>query len=1333
MEWKSYVFLVCILVNQVASNCPEVCQCNLYYAKCVRFGLKTVPTDFPVDIQILDLGMNAITNLTRNSFSATPNLETLLLNHNRITTIPNGAFEHLPKLRILHLHRNKISTIEPEAFNNLTNLQELHLHFNNIAKLDNDVFKNSIALQRLFLHYNTLTNVQMDVFASLPNIQNLRLDGNPLNCDCEVFWLVELLRGKNGARVSGTCEQPSAHRSQSLSEITSTQFKECVQLRIITQPKDVEIPESGLPSVTLQCKIRGSPKPSLSWEKDGKKIQSTTNKYELVPDGLVIKSVSQADEGKYQCIGSNNKNDAGAIKSAVVQLKSATKKQKLPGSSLASTPSRKANGTVSPTYVTVTEGKTGQINCTVTADKSIDLIWIKNNATVSKNTFSTNEVNGETFVSTLTLNDIRLEEAGTYQCVSKDTPATVFGSTEVVVRAPPKITKSFNNIIIDSGSVTAELKCVAVGNPTPVVSWYKDNKEIASNTKFTLKENNTVLKIEKATKDDSGTYSCVAKNELGSAEHENEVIIVRTEDSRAPVIIQKPFDMSIPTFSNISLPCKSDGKPQPKIQWLKNNEPIIADDLKFRIQSNGSLNIYNMHVADSGVYKCIASNSLGNETASGTLTVLLEPGVNNLINDEYVKQVVKNATLVVEKAVNATLERVITKVKADDKSPPYQRSIFRYPDEYARNISKCREVFSIAVNLTENYVRKSLNLPKEYALRAEELFTPNQWKLIRSLSGCEASVKAVNCSDTTFHSKYATLDGTCNNLKNPLWGVSYTAFQRLLKPIYSNGIDSPVGWNNELLYHGFARPSPRLISTSLIRTFNVTPDNQLTHMLMQWGQFMDHDLDHAPPSITTQSFSSGVKCSDTCDYDEPCFPIRIPANDSVHPKKPCFEFIRSTSILVSNADDNELPVREQLNQQTAYIDASMVYGFNKERAEQLRDKESNLGLLRGSKLDNSSYLPVANLSTDEVDCKLNVNRLTMEDKGNPGCYIAGDVRVNEMVGLLTMHTVWFREHNKLATRLKEINPHWNSDQLFYEARKILAAELQHITYQHWLPHVIGTDGMQKLGSYQGYNPNTNPGILHVFATAALRMGHTIIFPELNRLDSNFKTIPQGNLLLSKSFFAPWRLKAEGGIDPVMRGLMTMPAKKKFPTQNLNEQIIDHLFENRSGGAMDLAALNIQRSRDHGLPSYAAYRKACNLTEPRNFDELKQDISSDEVRKKMQDVYGHPDNVDVWVGGVLEDQRKGAIIGPLFQCLLAEQFKRVRDGDRFWYENPTTFTPAQLSAIRKITFARILCDIGDNITMVNEDVFTQPSSRNTTNVPCDKIPKLDLTPWLSPKV
>jgi peroxidase len=112
------------------------------------------------------------------------------------------------------------------------------------------------------------------------------------------------------------------------------------------------------------------------------------------------------------------------------------------------------------------------------------------------------------------------------------------------------------------------------------------------------------------------------------------------------------------------------------------------------------------------------------------------------------------------------------------------------------------------------------------------------------------------------------------------------------------------------------------------------------------------------------------------------------------------------------------------------------------------------------------------------------------------------------VGLLAMHTIWIREHNRIARELRKINPHWEGDVLFHETRKIVGAELQHTTYKHWLPYVLGPKGMDMLGQYQGYDPTVNPSIANVFATAALRFGHSIINPVLARLDANFTTIPQ---------------------------------------------------------------------------------------------------------------------------------------------------------------------------------------------------------------------------------
>uniref|UniRef100_A0A183C0G6 Peroxidasin n=1 Tax=Globodera pallida TaxID=36090 RepID=A0A183C0G6_GLOPA len=131
-----------------------------------------------------------------------------------------------------------------------------------------------------------------------------------------------------------------------------------------------------------------------------------------------------------------------------------------------------------------------------------------------------------------------------------------------------------------------------------------------------------------------------------------------------------------------------------------------------------------------------------------------------------------------------------------------------------------------------------------------------------------------------------------------------------------------------------------------------------------------------------------------------------------------------------------------------------------------------------------------------------------------------------------MHTIWLREHNRIATKLLELNPDWDGERIYHEARKIVGAMLQHITYKEWLPLVLGQDGFNFLiGPYKQYNPKMNPSVSNAFASAAFRFGHTLINPQLERLDKALEPLPQGPLPLHEAFFAPERLLAEGGVDP----------------------------------------------------------------------------------------------------------------------------------------------------------------------------------------------------------
>lgn len=594
---------------------------------------------------------------------------------------------------------------------------------------------------------------------------------------------------------------------------------------------------------------------------------------------------------------------------------------------------------------------------------------------------------------------------------------------------------------------------------------------------------------------------------------------------------------------------------------------------------------------------------------------------------------------------------------------------------------------------------------------------------IERMSGCTGHRHRQNCSDMCYHQKYRTIDGSCNNLRHHTWGSSYTGFRRILQPIYENGFSMPVGWEKGRRYHGYPKPAARLVSTTLISTHNITSDDRITHMVMQWGQFLDHDLDHALPSVSSESWD-GIDCKKSCDNAAPCFPMEVPPGDPRIGNRRCIDFVRTSAVCGSGATSvlwGKLTPREQLNQLTSYLDASQVYGYDDELARDLRDLTTDRGLLREGPTIPGHKPLLPYMSGQFVDCRRN----PLESSIN--CFVAGDIRANEQVGLLAMHTIWLREHNRIARALRDMNPHWNGEKLYQEARRVVGAEMQHVTYRHWLPRVFGAGVDDPLPPYRGYDPNVEASVSNVFATAALRFGHSLIQPRLERLDASFRPIPQGALNLRDAFFAPWRLVDEGGVDPLVRGMFATAAKLKLPEQNLNLELTEQLFRSAHAVALDLAAMNVQRARDHGLPGYLEWRRYCNMSRVNTFEDLAGEIGSGRVRQKLRELYGHPGNIDVWVGGILEDQLPGAKVGPLFRCLLLEQFQRTRDGDRFWYEGAGVFRPEQLAQIQQVTLARILCDNGDNITRVQPDVFLLPGGRNDY-VGCDEIPRVDLSMW-----
>ena len=193
-----------------------------------------------------------------------------------------------------------------------------------------------------------------------------------------------------------------------------------------------------------------------------------------------------------------------------------------------------------------------------------------------------------------------------------------------------------------------------------------------------------------------------------------------------------------------------------------------------------------------------------------------------------------------------------------------------------------------------------------------------------------------------------------------------------------------------------------------------------------------------------------------------------------------------------------------------------------------------------------------------------------------------------------MHTLMTREHNRVAARLASLNTHWDDEKLYQETRRVVTAEWQHIVFYEYLPEILGSAAMAALGSYRGYNTSVDVTISNAFATAAYRFGHSQILPVLERLNKDYQTSEFGPLVLRDAFFAPFQILEEGGIDPLLRGLLKSPVKLPAADAVVNSNLTEALFAQANKIALDLAALNIQRGRDHGLASYTDWREYCGL-------------------------------------------------------------------------------------------------------------------------------------------
>jgi len=490
-----------------------------------------------------------------------------------------------------------------------------------------------------------------------------------------------------------------------------------------------------------------------------------------------------------------------------------------------------------------------------------------------------------------------------------------------------------------------------------------------------------------------------------------------------------------------------------------------------------------------------------------------------------------------------------------------------------------------------------------------------------------------------------SLDGFGNNIENPSWGAVDDQLLNRCRVGFADSLSSPA-------HEGL--PNPRTVSNVLGAQPNkVSSQLGLNDLWWAFGQFVDHDI-----TLTE-------------DDEHEFMGIVVPQGDFMF--DPDSTGRAMIPMMRSAWDQDAEGVRRYRNEISAFLDGSAVYGSSVERSNYLRSFSN--GRLRTS----SGDLPIFNTLNGEYAAPVDTTAPAMAGQRSPQqrLLVCGDVRANENSLLASLHTVWMREHNRLADSLALDHQDWTDEQLFEAARRLIRAQLQHVVYEEWLP-VLGVE----IAGYSGYDASVHPGIGNEFAAAGFRFGHSLVGSELLLQDSDGSALPNSPLQLREVFFDPISIIQQNGMEPLLRGAAA------HAQQAMDCKVVDDLrnflFGAPGAGGLDLLAININRGRDRGVASFNVIREDLGLAPYAKFEDLTGEL---ELASLLASLYTDINDVDAWVGFLIEKKTDG--VGPTLRTHLDDQFSRLRNGDRFYYEAEGQFSATERSWIQQQTLAKII--------------------------------------------
>lgn len=497
--------------------------------------------EFSSKLNELDLSYNRIHSISKDTFSRLHSLQYLILDNNRISFIDDSAFRSLSALVELNISHNQISwTIEDSSgsFVGLDQLKSLGLSFNYIKSISKQTFNGLKKLEILDLNDNPIASIQEQSLQWFQNLLELRLNTTDLLCDCTLKWLPLLLRkSKHWTTIEAKCKHPERIANQSLLRANPEEFicQDYLKPYLIDDFKQYgDKPLTALKgdNKTLSCKASSSsPTPmQFQWRKDNQIMNTSNGNIFLetlanVRSGNVteytgklhLTQIQDEDEGRYQCIASNN---FGTVYTHKVKINVHV----MPVF------------TKTPSNVTVKVGNTARLECAARGQPIPEISWQKdggdNFPAAMERRMHVMPADDVFFIV-----EVKVSDMGLYTCTATNDAGAQTASAYLNVLEVPTFVKPMTDKEAVAGE-TAVIECMASGSPKPSLQWTKDGGPIIETERHFFTADNQLLIIVKTTPADEGEYSCLMSNILGTARDTTYLDIIpsiSTNDNSLPL------------------------------------------------------------------------------------------------------------------------------------------------------------------------------------------------------------------------------------------------------------------------------------------------------------------------------------------------------------------------------------------------------------------------------------------------------------------------------------------------------------------------------------------------------------------------------------------------------------------------------------------------------------------------------------------------------------------------------------------------------------------------------------------------------------------------------